>query len=159
MLRTIIALFVVVAVAGLMAATVSARSVKIHERTIEVTESASSFTVTGKATGLAGGFTYEVEATGTISGSFQCRNPGGNDPPPQAFTAAVAGSGQFVAQKNGNLTFEVTVQVPTPTGQCPNPNWTAVVTSYSGTVTINIWDVPRGAQPLATVTGVAVSFP
>jgi hypothetical protein len=147
---------------GLSSSVADARSVNIQERTISLDESADGFVISGKATGLAGGFTYEVEVSGTISGSFQCVNNGGGTPDPHQATLGVSGSGTFTASKNGNLIFSVSVEIdaPSPAEACPGEgnNWTVQVISYSGTVNLQICDNACGT-PLDTATGIPVSFP
>jgi hypothetical protein len=157
MRRTLTIVIALLAMFALMTSTVAARNAQILGQHTRVTTAADSFTVTGKAAGLAGGETYRVELSGTISGSAQCQNPGGNNPPPKGFTINVTASGLFTAAKNGNLNFTVTQ----PTGassaaDCPNPNWSYLV-SYSGTIDIRLYDHTTG-ELLDTQTGVQVSF-
>ncbi len=162
MLKAIIALIAVLALAAISSEATEARSVNIHERTLEVTTTATSFTISGKASGLAGGFVYEVEVSGAITGTYQCFNGGGNPPPPKSFSTPVAGSGTFVADNNGNVNFSVPVAVPAPSaaGNCSpsGNNWTVQLLSYDGTVNIQICDNPCGVA-LDSVSNIAVAFP
>jgi hypothetical protein len=150
-------------VLGTIATTAEARSANIHERTLNVTETSDDFTISGKASGLAGDFVYEVEVSGTVSGGYRCFNPGKpNDPEPHAFSTGVTGSGTFVADRNGNVNFSVTTDVPTPSAAdvCPNGNWTVQLVSYSGTVNIQICDNPcESNATLDSVSNISVSFP
>jgi hypothetical protein len=137
-----------------------ARSAKILTQFTNVSETASSFTISGKATGLAGGFTYTVALSGAVTGSAQCINPGGNDPAPKGFTLNVDAEVNVTADKNGNLLFTVTQNVPIlAAADCPNDNW-SVLATYSGSITISLFDAT--ADPdllLATQSNVQVSFP
>jgi hypothetical protein len=120
----------------------------------------SSFSVNGKATGLAGGFTYEVTVIGgSVTANVDCINPGSNNVQAQATTAAAAAgtTGPVVATQNGNLNFGFTGTLSIGSNPCPNPNWTPVITSYSGTVTIGLFDFSTGA--LLDSQTLAISFP
>jgi hypothetical protein len=145
---TILALTVTVTVA---------RSPNILDQFTKVSATADSFTISGKAAGLAGGETYRVELSGTVSGVAQCQNPGGNNPPPKGFSVNVTASGLFTATKNGNLLFSVTQLTGAgAAADCPNPNWSFLV-SYSGTLTVKLYDNSTG-ELLDTQSGASVSF-
>lgn len=145
-------------ITGGITTAVYARSVNIQGRTIQVIESATGFTVTGKVTGLAGGFQYEVEAFGDVDVSQQCINPGGHDPKPHGSDLTVSASGTFTSDKNGNVTFSVTQ--PIAPIDCPGENWDVEVT-YSGTIGVQICDDPcdNQAAALATAVNIDVEFP
>jgi hypothetical protein len=146
-----------VALLALMTTTVAARNAQILSQHTRVTTSAESFTVSGKAAGLAGGHEYTLKLEGTISGSAQCQNPGGNNPPPKGFVLNVDAEESFTAAKNGNLNWSVTQETGAgEAADCPNPNWTFLV-SYSGTIDIHLIDTASG-EVLDTQTGVQISF-
>jgi hypothetical protein len=159
MSKAIVALMAVLAFTALTTMPVQAQgggSPKILEQFTRVTETATSLTVSGKASGLAGGHTYTVVLSGTVSGTAQCVNPGGNNPPPKGFSINVTASGDFTAARNGNLTFTVTQPISSiEAADCPNPNWSVLVT-YSGTIDISLFD---GTMLLDTQEDVAVIFP
>jgi hypothetical protein len=153
-----------VLVLGTVATTAEARSANIHERTLTVSETSNSFTISAKVSGLAGEFVYEVEVSGTVNGGYRCFNNGQpHDPDPHAFSTGVTGGGTFVSDQNGNLNFSVTTNVPTPNPAdvCPNgKNWTVQLVSYSGTVSLKICDNPcESNATLDSVSNIAVSFP
>jgi hypothetical protein len=157
MVRKLIIVITVMSLLALTASLAVARSPQILGQHTRVSASADSFTITGKAAGLAGGHEYRVEASGTISGQAQCQNPGGNNPPPKGFTINVTASGVFTAAKNGNLIFSISQATGAASAaDCPNPNWTYLV-SYSGTLTLRLYDHATG-ELLDTQTGVHVSF-
>lgn len=169
MLKILALLAALMAPLAVFATTTEARSPNIHDRTVTVTETASNFTISGVATGLAGGYTYEVEVSGSVSGVYQCTNGGGNDPAPKGFSSPVSGTGTFTAQENGNLQFSVTTSVPKPSaaGTCSpsGNNWTVNLLSYSGTVNLVLCGAPNPSQPctganiLDSVSGISVSYP
>jgi len=136
-----------------------ARSPQINKISADGTSS-NSFSVSGKATGLAGGFTYEVTVTGgSVTAEVDCINPGNNNVQAHATTAAAAAgtTGPVVATQNGNLNFGFTGTLSIGPNPCPNPNWNPVITSYSGTVTIGLFDFSTGA--LLDTETLSISFP
>ena len=156
-LLSVIALFLAAIAVG--SGLTEARSPQINKVSADGI-SHTTFSVSGKATGLAGDFTYEVTVIGgSVTANVDCINPGNNNVQAQATAAAAAAgtTGPVVAQQNGNLNFEFTGTLSIGSNPCPNPNWTPVITSYSGTVTIALFDFTTGA--LLDTEMLSISFP
>jgi hypothetical protein len=100
----------------------------------------------------------QLQATGSIAGlgnenidvrldaegiaTIQCTNPGGNVAPGQDKNISVSGTTESLEVKNGRVNFVVTTDPPPPPDPaevCPNPQWSAAITSVtftSATITV-----------------------
>jgi hypothetical protein len=106
----------------------------------DYTATTSSLTSSGKATGLGNEPVTARLSVDTIEVHFQCRNRGQNFAPGHPATFEdVPDAEEPITPRNGQITFSVSLQAPTPSAadHCPNPNWTVVVLSvnYLGVMT------------------------
>jgi hypothetical protein len=128
--------------AGLLATSVAFASSPHFVKGPTYTATTSALTATGKAAGLANAPTQAFLTAQQVDVFYQCRNHGQNFAPghPATFTGVV-GSTEQIAPHNGQITFDVSLQAPvvSPAGNCPNANWTVVVSrvDYLG-VTLHI---------------------
>ena|SRR5215218_8767947 len=90
-----------------------------------------------KVAGL-GGTTFQLNISGSGTGTVECHNPSGNVAPGQDTTVTASGSsGPLPTPRNGSFTFNnVTSVAPAnligrPT--CPNNQWTGVITDVDFT--------------------------
>jgi hypothetical protein len=100
------------------------------------TKSGTTITCSGKAAGLAGTVTEAFLTASSVSVTFQCQNKGQNFAPGHpAVTNSVTGSTQTITPRNGQITFSPSLTAPAvnPSGNCPNSNWTVVITSVTFT--------------------------
>src|SRR5262249_56643889 len=71
----------------------------------------------------------------SITATYNCKNHGGQIAPGQpVVTQNVTGPVQDIAPSNGNIKFSPTIPVPAPPSaavECPNGNWTVVLTSLT----------------------------
>ena len=113
------------------------------------TLSGTSLIVTFKEAGLPSGQTETISASSVLTATYQCINNGGknpSDPKKTTITQPVSESGEFTADKNGNVTGTLTLSVPSASSQldCPNGQ-TATLTAFSfGNVTVS--DSTSGAS-------------
>ncbi|HET7425750.1 MAG TPA: hypothetical protein VFJ50_01835 [Gemmatimonadales bacterium] len=92
----------------------------------------TALTASGKAAGLDGAVTKAFLTAGEIDVFFQCRNHGQNFAPGHPATSTgVTGPSEDITPHNGQITFNVSLPAPVPSAaaECPNRNWTVVVTS------------------------------
>ena len=107
----------------------------------------SGLTCSGKAAGLGNGPTQAFLTASSVAATYNCQNKGGNIAPGQpVVNQNVTGPTQDITPRNGQITFSPTIPVPAPpsvASECPNGNWTLVLTSltYSG-VTLHIQQPP-----------------
>jgi hypothetical protein len=99
-------------------------------------------TATGKAAGLGNAPTAAFLTAERIDVYYQCQNKGQNFAPGHPATfEGVEGETQNFTPRNGQITFNVSLNAPIPaaTDVCPNRNWTVVVSrvDYIG-VTLHI---------------------
>jgi hypothetical protein len=84
----------------------------------------------GKLAGLGNSELVNITLSTTATTITTCTNPGGNVAPGQTKTGTVSTSGTFTSDKNGQVTFCLTTNTPTP-GRCPNGQWTGTVTDVT----------------------------
>jgi hypothetical protein len=110
--------------------------------------SGTSLVVKFKEAGLPSGATETVTVSATLSATYQCVNNGGknpNDPKKTTINTAVSTSGEFKADKNGNITGSLTLSAPAAATvlDCPSgQRATLTVVSYTA---ISITDDDSGA--------------
>jgi hypothetical protein len=95
----------------------------------------SGLTCSGKAAGLGNGPTAAFLVADSVSATYVCKNKGGNIAPGQpVVTQNVTGPTETITPRNGQIRFAPNIPVPTPPSaadECPNGNWTVVLTSLS----------------------------
>jgi hypothetical protein len=100
----------------------------------------SGLTCSGKAAGLGNEPSAAFLTASKVTATYECVNNGGNVAPGQpVVTQNVTGPTELITPHNGQITFEVSLPVPTPPSaatECPNGNWTVRLTSllYSNVV-------------------------
>lgn len=95
-----------------------------------ITDNGLTLSCSGKLAGLGNNKLVTVTLHTTATTITECTNPGGNVAPGQTKTGTVSTSGLFSSDKNGNVIFSLTTDVPTP-GKCPNGQWVGRVTDCS----------------------------
>lgn len=111
--------------------------------------SGSNLNVSFKETGLPSGATETITATADLSATYQCINNGGHnptDPKKTTINVSVSASGEFTADKNGNVTGTLTLSAPDAGSvlDCPNGQ-TATLTAWSYT-NVKVTDEDSGAS-------------
>ncbi|MCY1056736.1 hypothetical protein [Nannocystis sp. SCPEA4] len=112
--------------------------------------SGSDLVVVFKEAGLPSGSTETITVSADFEGTFQCINGGGknpNDPKKTVIRSQVSESGEFTADKNGNVTGSLTLSPPSPAQvgfSCP-PGQQALRTTFSFS-DITIDDEDSGAS-------------
>jgi hypothetical protein len=95
----------------------------------------SGLTCSGKAAGLGNGPTAAFLTASSVTATYVCHNKGGNVAPGQpVVTQGVTGPTQTITPHNGQITFSPNIPPPTPPSpavECPNGNWTVVLTSLT----------------------------
>jgi hypothetical protein len=150
MLRRI--LFIILAPAMLLVPVLFASAAQAQSPhfvgTPSCTKSVSTgLTCSGKAAGLGNGPTAAFLTAGSVTANYVCHNKGGNVAPGQpVVTQNVTGPTQNITPRNGQITFSPTIPPPTPPSaatECPNGNWTVVLTSLTyNDVTLHIQQPP-----------------
>jgi len=84
-----------------------------------------------KISGLGNTDVVDVFLTAPVLVQADCRNPGGNVAPGQAFQTSVTASQLQLRPENGQITNTISISAsdaPTPSAAqvCPNPMWTVV---------------------------------
>jgi hypothetical protein len=84
-----------------------------------------------KISGLGNTEVVDVFLTAPVLVQADCRNPGGNVAPGQAFETSVTASQLNLRPENGQITNTISISAsdaPTPSAAqvCPNPMWTVV---------------------------------
>jgi hypothetical protein len=84
-----------------------------------------------KISGLGNTDVVDVFLTAPVLVQADCRNPGGNVAPGQAFETSVTASQLNLRPENGQITNTISISAsdaPTPSAAqvCPNPMWTVV---------------------------------
>lgn len=84
-----------------------------------------------KISGLGNTDVVDVFLTAPVLVQADCRNPGGNVAPGQAFETNVTASQLDLRPENGQITQTISISAsdaPTPSARqvCPNPQWTVV---------------------------------
>src|SRR5262249_11601777 len=112
----------------------------------------SGLTCSGKAAGLGNGPTEAFLTADSMTATYECVNHGGNIAPGQPIvTQGVTGPRQTITPHNGQITFSPTIPPPTPPSardECPNGNWTVVLTSLSYTNVVLHIQQPPGTDVL-----------
>jgi hypothetical protein len=154
-LRRILFLFTVPAMllASILTATAAQAQSAHFVGTPTCTKSLTSgLTCSGKAAGLANGPTAAFLTADSIMATYVCQNHGGNVAPGQpVVTQGVTGPVQNITPRNGNIKFSPTIPPPTPPSaktECPNGNWTVVLTSLTYTNVVLHIQQPPGTDVL-----------
>ncbi|HJZ46681.1 MAG TPA: hypothetical protein VKE41_05930 [Roseiflexaceae bacterium] len=112
--------------------------------------SGDSLVVSFKEAGLESGSTETITASATASATFQCVNGGNNvpsDPKKTTVAVRVSKSGEFTADKNGNIEGSLTINPPSAADvgfSCPpGQHATRTALSYSN---VQIVDEDSGAS-------------
>jgi hypothetical protein len=126
--------------------------------TTSCTKSVSTgLTCSGKAAGLANGPTAAFLTASSVTANYVCTNKGGNVAPGQpVVTQNVTGPTQNITPRNGQITFSVTIPPPTPPSaatECPNGNWTVVLTSLTYNDVVLHIQQPPGTDVLTDSLG------
>ncbi len=117
----------------------------------------TGLTCSGKAAGLGNGPTAAFLAADSVTATYVCRNKGGNVAPGQpVVTQNVTGPAQAITPHNGQITFSPVIPPPTPPSaatECPNGNWTVVLTSLTFTNVVLHIQQPPGTDVLTDNLG------
>lgn len=113
----------------------------------------SGLTCSGKAAGLGNEPAAAYLTADKVTANYVCKNHGGNVAPGQPVVEQdVTGPTQTITPHNGQITFSPTIPPPTPPSsatECPNGNWSVVLTSLTYTnVVLHIED-PIGTEVLS----------
>ena len=95
-----------------------------------ISDNGNTLSFCAKLAGLGNNQSITIVLSTTATITTQCTNPGGNVAPGQTKTATLTKSGTFTSDKNGNVIFCLTTDVPSP-GKCPNGQWTGTVVDVS----------------------------
>jgi hypothetical protein len=117
----------------------------------------TGLTCSGKAAGLGNGPTAAFLTADSVTANYVCTNKGGNVAPGQpVVTQNVTSPAQNITPRNGQITFSPTLPPPTPpsvTTECPNGNWTVVLTSLTYTNVVLHIQQPPGTDVLTANLG------
>jgi hypothetical protein len=112
----------------------------------------TGLTCSGKAAGLGNGPTEAFLTADSVTATYVCTNKGGNVAPGQpVVTQNVTGPSQTITPHNGQITFSPNIPPPTPPSaatECPNGNWTVVLTSLTYTNVVLHIQQPPGTDVL-----------
>jgi hypothetical protein len=112
----------------------------------------TGLTCSGKAAGLGNGPTEAFLTADKVTANYVCTNKGGNVAPGQpVVTQNVTGPSQTITPHNGQITFAPTIPPPTPPSaatECPNGNWTVVLSSLTYTNVVLHIQQPPGTDVL-----------
>lgn len=112
------------------------------------TRSGNNLTATFKEAGLAAGSVETVVLSATGTATYECINNGGNHPQAankETVSSTVTKSGQFTADKNGNIVGSLTVAPPGPGNfTCPAGQTLTGPLNVSYT-NVSITDITSGA--------------
>lgn len=138
-MRRIIALGAVLGVAAALAPTAVAGNAHFIKNATFASLSGANLVCNFKETGLESGSVETITCSATATTTYECVNGGGHNPSASNKTTTqspVSGSGQFPADKNGNVVGSVTVQAPSAAAlgfSCPSgQDVTFVSVTYSG---------------------------
>jgi hypothetical protein len=155
MLRRILFLFIAPAMllASILSATAAQAQSPHFVGTPTCTKSLTSgLTCSGKAAGLGNGPTAASLTADSVTANYVCHNKGGNVAPGQpVVTQNVTGPSQPITPHNGQITFSPTLPPPTPpspAAECPNGNWSVVLTSLTYTNAVLHIQQPPGTDVL-----------
>jgi hypothetical protein len=117
----------------------------------------TGLTCSGKAAGLGNGPTAAFLTADSVTANYVCTNKGGNVAPGQpVVTQNVTGPTQTITPHNGQITFSPNIPPPTPPSaatECPNGNWTVVLTSLTYTNVVLHIQQPPGTDVLTMSFG------
>jgi hypothetical protein len=112
----------------------------------------SGLTCSGKAAGLGDEPAFVFLHADSVTATYVCKNKGGNVAPGQpTVTQGVTGPVKEIAPHNGQITFSATIPPPTPPSpsvECPNGNWSVVLTSLTYTNVVLHIQQPSGTDIL-----------
>ena len=107
-----------------------------------ITDQGNTVQLCAKLAGLGNNKLIVVSLYTTRTITTTCTNPAGHIAPGQTRTETSVVSAQYVSDNNGQVTFCVNSNTPTP-GSCPNGQWTGAVTDVSFT---NTWVAVNGVK-------------
>ncbi len=117
----------------------------------------TGLTCSGKAAGLGNGPTAAFLTASSVSATYNCVNHGGNVAPGQPVVLQnVTGPTQTITPHNGQITFSPNIPPPpTPSSktECPNGNWTVVITSLTYNDVVLHIQQPPGTDVLTASFG------
>ena len=117
----------------------------------------TGLTCSGKAAGLGNGPTAAFLTADSVTAMYVCQNKGGNVAPGQpVVNQSVTGPSQAITPRNGQITFSPTIPPPTPPSaatECPNGNWTVVLTSLTYNDVVLHIQQPPGTDVLTDSLG------
>ena len=104
---------------------------KFARQFTDCTATSTSVVCAYKISGLGNTDVVDVFLTAPVLVQADCRNPGGNVAPGQAFETNVTASQLDLRPENGQITQTITINAsdaPTPSASqvCPNPQWSVV---------------------------------
>ena len=109
-------------------------------------------TCSGKAAGLGNAPSAAFLTADSETATYDCVNHGGNIAPGQPVVIQnVTGPKQAITPHNGQITFNPNIPPPTPPSakvECPNANWSVVITSLSFTNVVLHIQQPPGTDLL-----------
>jgi hypothetical protein len=154
-LRIVSMLAVALAAFSLSVATAAAANGNAHFVKASASASGSSLTVTFKEAGLSSGSVETVTASAHWSAQFACFNNGGKHPSAtnkETTDGDSSTSGQFTADRNGNINGSLTVTAPSvSTNDFSCPSGQTEVLTYIQWSNITLSDETSGA--FTTVPG------
>jgi hypothetical protein len=146
---TLTAFAAVAVVAGVVATSAPAANPHFVNHFTSVSLRGSDLACKFKEAGLGAGSTETIVCEATATTTYECVNRGGHHPQAENKTTTVtqvSDSGQFTADKNGNVNGSLTLSPPTASDlgfTCPDHMRTVLVSvSYSN---VSIRDVTSGA--------------
>jgi hypothetical protein len=138
------------AVVALVASAAVAGNPHFIKNATSVSQSGPNLTASFKEAGLPSGSVETVALSATATTTYECVNGGGHNPSASNKTTtqtAVSQSGQFTADRNGNISGSLTLSPPTAAQlgfSCPpGQRVTFVSVSYSG---LQLNDTTSGAS-------------
>jgi hypothetical protein len=147
--KKVIALGAVLGVLVAIAPTAFAGNAHFIKSATSASLSGSSLVCTFKEAGLQSGSTETVTCSATATTTYECVNNGGKNPSASNKTTrqtAASGSGEFTADRNGNISGSVTISPPSAADlgfSCPSGQTvTFVSVSYTG---VTLTDEDSGA--------------
>ena len=104
---------------------------KFARQFTDCTATSTTITCDYKISGLGNTDVVDVFLTAPVLVQADCRNPGGNVAPGQAFETNVTGSQLQLRPENGQITSTISIDAsdapdPVASQVCPNPQWTVV---------------------------------
>ena len=149
-MRRIIAIAAVLGVAAAFAPSAVAGNAHFIKSATSATLSGANLVCTFKEAGLESGSVETITCSAAATTTYECVNGGGKNPSASNKTTTqsnVSGSGEFPADKNGNVSGSVSVSPPSAASlgfSCPSGQQTTFVgVTYSG---ISVSDADSGAS-------------